>query len=112
MVERTHPGLDEMLRHFMLVGFGALMGWTAATVYGVASAHWDIDTNGALRFMLAVLVVTFAHRTYSEIREWRASKEPTDERLGFAAPVWETSRAAEMTITSDETATEAQQPPQ
>jgi len=112
MVEKTHTELDEMLRHLMLVGFGALLGWTGATVYGVASAHWEIDSHGALRFMLAVLVVTFAHRTYDEIQAWRTAKQSTDERLGFATPVWETPRASETAAEQDEVATEAPQPPQ
>ena len=80
MVEKAHTELDEMLRHLMLIGFGALLGWTAATAYGVASASWDIDTNGALRFLLAILIVTFAHRTVDEIREWRMSTKRSDRR--------------------------------
>ena len=87
MVERSHAEFDEMLRHLMLVGFGALLGWTGATAYGIVGASWHIETNGALRFLLAILVVTFARRTYEEIVQWRISKQPPDERLGFAAPV-------------------------
>jgi hypothetical protein len=112
MVERSRTQLDEMLHHLVLVGFGALLGWTGATLYGVASASWEIDTNGALRFLLAVLIVTFAHRTYQEVRRWRTSRLPTDERLGFATPVWETPRTVEMSNDRDETTTEAPPTPQ
>jgi hypothetical protein len=120
MVEKAHTELDQMLRHLMLIGFGALLGWTAATAYGVASASWDIDTNGALRFLLAILIVTFAHRTVDEVREWRMStRRSTDERSGFAEPVWETPRSMETTMqgteaveTVEAAVTEAPQPPQ
>ena len=120
MVERSHAGLDDMLRHLMLIGFGALLGWIGATVYGVTSAAWEMDTNGTLRFVLAILIVTFAHRTVDEIRQWRLSKLSTDERLGFAEPVWETPRAMEMAPAEVEepardhgaAVTEASQPPQ
>ena len=120
MVEKSHAGLDEMLRHFMLIGFGALLGWIGATVYGVANAAWEMDTNGTLRFVLAILIVTFAHRTVDEIRQWRMSKLSTDERLGFAEPVWETPRTMEMAPADAEeptqdrsgAVTEASQPPQ
>jgi hypothetical protein len=120
VVEKTHVQLDEMLRHFMLIGFGALLGWIGATAYGVVNASWEVDTNGTLRFVLAILIVTFAHRTVDEIREWRLSKMSTDERLGFGAPVWETTRGMEpiavgdapMTADLDVPATGTPQPPQ
>jgi len=96
MTERLHTQLDDMLRHLILVGFGALLGWTAATAYGAASASWQFDTNGMLRFLLAILVVTFAHRTYDEIRAWKMSHTPVEERLGFGVPVWETPRTTEV----------------
>jgi hypothetical protein len=102
MVERSHTQLDDMLRHLILVGFGALLGWTAATAYGAASASWQFDTNGMLRFLLAILVVTFAHRTYEELRNWKMSQTPVEERLGFGAPVWET-RAIEPVAEDDAT---------
>jgi membrane protein implicated in regulation of membrane protease activity len=111
VVERTRAELDEMLKHLVLIGFGALIGWTGATLYGMAS-QWEIATNDALRFLLAILVVTFARRTYDEVQSWRASKRSTDERLGFATPVWETPRSTEMPSEPDTLATEAPAPPQ
>ena len=112
MVEKSHAELDDMLRHLMLVGFGALLGWTGATAYGVVGASWHIQTNDALRFLLAILIVTFARRTYAEVMQWRLSKMPADERLGFATPIWETVRASEMSAERDAPVTEAPQPPQ
>lgn len=105
MVERSHTQLDDMLRHLILVGFGALLGWTAATAYGAASASWQFDTSGMLRFLLAILVVTFSHRTYEELRNWKMSQTPVEERLGFGTPVWETSRTAEAVAEDDTTTT-------
>ncbi|MEX0985220.1 MAG: hypothetical protein WD096_09245 [Actinomycetota bacterium] len=112
MVEKSHAELDVMLRHLMLVGFGALLGWTGATAYGVASASWEIDTNGALRFLLAILIVTFAKRTFDEVLQWRHSRKPVDERFGFATPVWETPRAAEIPAEPVESGTGAPRPSQ
>jgi len=113
VIGRTRTGLDEMLQHFVLIGFGALLGWTAAVAYGVIGSSWEIATNDMLRFLLAILVVTFARRTYAEIGAWRSSRRPVDERLGFAQPMWETPRGSwEATGEGHGPDTEAPQPPQ
>ena len=43
-----------------------------------------ISPQATLRFLLAVLVLVFARRTYWELREWRWRRLPPDERFGFS----------------------------
>jgi hypothetical protein len=86
---------DELMRHLMAVGFGALTLWTVASSTGVALGMVRISPGATLRFLLAILVLVFARRTYWEFREWRWSKLPADERFGFASPIWEHPRSWE-----------------
>jgi hypothetical protein len=58
----------------------------------------QISPSATLRFLLAVLVLVFARRTYWEVQEWRWRRLPPDERFGFASPIWEHARASEAVI--------------
>jgi hypothetical protein len=86
---------DDLMRHMMYVGVGMLIGWTLAGAVGLLSGSYTVDPQATLRFLLAVLVVVFARRTYWEFLEWRWRKLPSDDRFGFASPLWETPRASE-----------------
>ena len=86
-----------MMRHLMVVGFVALTAWVTASATGVALGVLQIAPSATLRFLLAVLVLVFARRTYWEVQEWRWRRLPPDERFGFASPIWEHARAAETT---------------
>jgi hypothetical protein len=72
-----------------VVGFGGLLMWCVAGMVGLVSGIWGIEPQAALRFLLAILVLVFARRTYWEIREWRWKRVPTDDRLGFTNPLHE-----------------------
>jgi steroid 5-alpha reductase family enzyme len=87
--------LDELMRRLMGVGFVALAAWVAASALGVTAGYVVISPGATLRFLLAVLVLVFARRTYWEIREWRWRKLPADERYGFSSPLWEHARSSE-----------------
>ena len=79
---------DELMRLLMVVGFAALAAWAGLRA-GMARRLASISPRATLRFLLAVLVLVFARRTYWEIQEWRWRRLPPDERYGFANPIWE-----------------------
>jgi ABC-type microcin C transport system permease subunit YejB len=107
MTKRALIDFDELMRHLMYVGVGILMGWTLASMVGVVSGSYTIDPQATLRFLLAVLVVVFARRTYWELMEWRWRRLPDDDRFGFANPLWETPRSSEHPAASLGDLTEA-----
>jgi hypothetical protein len=84
------------MRHLMVVGFIALTAWTAVSTTGLALGVMRISPSETLRFLLAVLVLVFARRTYWEVQEWRWNRLPPDERYGFASPIWEHARTSEL----------------
>jgi hypothetical protein len=87
MSTRTRIDFDDLMRHLMVVGFAALTAWTIVSAAGVALGMLAISGQATLRFLLAVLVVVFARRTYWEINEWRWRRLPPDERFGFEDPL-------------------------
>jgi hypothetical protein len=109
MSVRTRVDFDELMRHLMAVGFGALAVWTFASSAGIALGMVSISPAATLRFLLAVLVLVFARRTYWELCEWRWRRLPPDERFGFASPIWEHPRTSELD-TADAGAGGADQP--
>ena len=84
---RTRIDFDDLMRHLMVVGFAALTAWTIVSTTGVALGMIRISGEATLRFLLAVLVVVFARRTYWEINEWWWRRLPPDERFGFESPL-------------------------
>ncbi|MGH2681014.1 MAG: hypothetical protein ACRDG8_11125 [Actinomycetota bacterium] len=96
MSTRDKVDFDELLRHLMQVGFAALTAWTVVSTTGVALGVVRISSQATLRFLLAVLVLVFARRTYWEVREWRWRRLPPDERYGFASPIREHARSSEV----------------
>jgi len=97
MIERTHHiDFDELMRVLTVVGFIALATWVTASSVGVISGYVAVSPPTTLRFLLAVLIVVFARRTYWELREWRWGKLPPDERFGFSNPLAEHRQASEL----------------
>lgn len=96
MSARTKVDFDILMRHLMLVGFAALAAWTFVSGAGLAMGVLRISPQATLRFLLAILVLVFARRTYWEIREWRWKRLPADERFGFSSPIWEHARSSEQ----------------
>ena len=58
------------------------------------SGSFTIEPTAALRFLLAILVIVFARRTYWELREWHWRRTTPDDRSGFDSPLWETPRVS------------------
>jgi hypothetical protein len=92
--------LDDLLRDISAVGFGALLLWVLIGTVGIVSGSLQIDAHQTLRFLAAVLIVSFARRTYRELVEWRWRGVPPEERYGFARPLRETPRSNEHTESS------------
>lgn len=90
-----HIDLDALMRVLTVVGFVALTTWLMASGVGVLSGYVSVSPSATLRFLLAVLIVVFARRTYWEVREWRWGKLPPDERYGFSNPLAAHGRASE-----------------
>jgi hypothetical protein len=96
MTDRSHHiDFDELMRLLTVTGFVALTTWVTASTVGVVSGYVAVSPPATLRFLLAVLILVFARRTYWELREWRWGKLPPDERFGFTNPMWEHGRASE-----------------
>jgi hypothetical protein len=94
---QTHRRIDfdDLMRHIMLLGVLALAGWSLAAIVGFVSRSFQIEPHATLRFLLAVLVLVFARRTYWEIAEWRWRHLPNGDRFGFANPLVEHPRSWE-----------------
>jgi hypothetical protein len=101
----AHLDLDELMRHLMVLGFVALALWAAAGLLGVITGYVTVNPSATLRFLLSVLILVFARRTYWELREWRWRRLPPDERYGFANPLvghGDTTGFSELTVTEDD----------
>jgi hypothetical protein len=113
MDARVHPhphprarlDLDELMRHLMVLGFVALAVWATTGLLGVVTGYVTVNPSATLRFLLAVLILVFARRTYWELREWHLRKLPPDERYGFANPLHDQAGGSEisrLTVTEDD----------
>jgi hypothetical protein len=100
---------DAMMRHLAVVGGVALAAWTAVGAVTVPAGILTVSPHATLRFLLAVLVLVFARRTYWEIREWRWRRLPPDERYGFANPFDDGSENRARDVDDPATSTEAPQ---
>jgi hypothetical protein len=96
MSTRARVDFDTLMRHLMVVGFIALTAWTAVSTTGLALGVMRISPNETLRFLLAVLILVFARRTYWEVQEWRWRRLPPDERYGFSSPIRDHPRTSEL----------------
>lgn len=97
MTERSqHIDFDELMRALTVTGFVALATWVTASSVGVISGYVAVSPPATLRFLLAVLILVFARRTYWGVREWRWGKLPPDERFGFSNPLAEHPRTSEL----------------
>ena len=85
MFARAKVDLEHVMSKLIYVGFGVLIGWVAAGMFGLATGSWGVEIHSTLWFLLAVLVVTFAHRTFVETREWMWRRHTSvDDQSGFA----------------------------
>jgi hypothetical protein len=71
MSQRSKVDFDGLMRHLTVVGFAGLTAWTIVSATGLALGVFRISPHATLRFLLAVLILVFARRTYWEVQEWR-----------------------------------------
>lgn len=95
LTAKARIDFDQLMRDLSLVGFGALLAWTLAGVIGIMSGEYGVEPQATLRFLLAILVLVFARRTYWEICEWHWRRFAPDDRYGFTSPIWEHARSSE-----------------
>ena len=83
MTMRQRPQIDTLLRHLTLVGFGVLVAWSTIGLYGTLGGILEVNRQATLRFLLAVMLLVYAHHFLVRMREWRLRRLPPDERYGF-----------------------------
>jgi hypothetical protein len=89
MDARMRFDFDALMRDLTVVGFVALATWVLSAAVGVIAGLTNISPSATLRFLLAVLILVFARRTYWALCEWRWKKLPPDVRAGFSSPLAE-----------------------
>ncbi len=92
----AHLDFDALMQHLTIVGFVGLALWIAAGGAGVLAGYLTISPTATLRFLLAILILVFARRTYWEILGFRWRRFPADERYGFANPLADHPRSGEF----------------
>ena len=84
MTLRQRLQIDTLLRHLTMVGFGVLAAWSLIGLYGTLGGLLEVNRQATLRFLLAVMLLVYAHHFLVRMREWRLRRMPPDERYGFA----------------------------
>ena len=77
--------IDTLLRHLTLVGFAFLATWSVIGLYGTLGGLLEVNRPATLRFLLAVMLLVYAHHFLVRLRERRLRLMPPDERYGFLA---------------------------
>lgn len=80
---RRRLQIETLLRHLTLVGFAVLAAWSLIGLYGTLGGILEVNRQATLRFLLAVMLLVYAHHFLVRLREWRLRRVPPDERYGF-----------------------------
>jgi hypothetical protein len=83
MTIRQRPDLDTVLNDLTLPAFAVLTAWSIVGAYGTLGGYLEVNRPATLRFLLAVLVLVFAHHFLNRVRERHLRRLPPDERYGF-----------------------------
>jgi hypothetical protein len=83
MTTRARTDLDTLLNDLTRAAFAVLAAWSLVGLYGTLGGYLEVNRPATLRFLLAVLVLVFAHHLEIRVREWRLRRLPPDERYGF-----------------------------
>ncbi|MGZ5297428.1 MAG: hypothetical protein ACXWEJ_10160 [Actinomycetota bacterium] len=87
MATRKRPDLDTLLNDLTGASFAVLTAWSLVGLYGTLGGYLEVNRPATLRFLLAVLVLVFAHHFLIRVRERRLRRLPPDERYGFVETV-------------------------
>jgi hypothetical protein len=83
MATRQRTDLDTLLNDLTQAAFAVLAAWSLVGLYGTLGGYLEVNRPATLRFLLAVLVLVFAHHLLIRVRERRLRRLPPDERYGF-----------------------------
>jgi hypothetical protein len=87
MTTKARTDLDTLLNDLTRAAFAVLTAWSLVGLYGTLGGYLEVNRQATLRFLLAVLVLAFAHQLVSRVREWRMRRLTPDERYGFFGTV-------------------------
>jgi hypothetical protein len=83
MATRQRTDLDTLLNDLTRAAFAVLTAWSLVGLYGTLGGYLEVNRPATLRFLLAVLVLVFAHQFLIRMRERRMRRLTPEERYGF-----------------------------
>lgn len=83
MATRARTDLDTLLNDLTKAAFAVLTAWSIFGLYGTLGGYLEVNRPATLRFLLAILVLVFAHHLTVRVNERRLRRLPPDERYGF-----------------------------
>jgi hypothetical protein len=87
MTTRARTDLDTLLNDLTMAAFAVLTAWSIVGLYGTLGGYLEVNRPATLRFLLAVMVLVYAHHFMIRVRERRLRRLPPDERYGFVGTV-------------------------
>jgi hypothetical protein len=96
MTTRQRPDLDTVLNDLTRAAFAVLTAWSVVGLYGTLGGYLEVNRQATLRFLLAVLVLVFAHHFLNRVRERRLRRLPPDERYGFVGSISDAATEAQQ----------------
>ena len=97
MTTRARTDLDTLLNDLTRAAFAVLTAWSLVGLYGTLGGYLEVNRPATLRFLLAVLVLVFAHHLVTRVRERRLRRLPPDERYGFFGTVSDAATEPQQT---------------
>jgi hypothetical protein len=97
MTTRARTDLDTLLNDLTMAAFGVLTAWSIVGLYGTLGGYLEVNRPATLRFLLAVLVLVFAHHFLTRVRERRLRRLHPDERYGFVGTVSDAATESQQT---------------
>lgn len=83
MATRARTDLDTLLNDLTIAAFAVLTAWSIFGLYGTLGGYLEVNRPATLRFLLAILVLVFAHHLTVRVNERRLRRLPPDERYGW-----------------------------
>ena len=97
MATRQRTDLDTLLNDLTRAAFAVLAAWSLVGLYGTLGGSLEVNRPATLRFLLAVLILVFAHHFLMRVRERRLRRLAPDERYGFFGTVEDTATGSPQT---------------
>jgi hypothetical protein len=97
MTTRSRTDLDTLLTDLTRAAFAVLAAWSIVGLYGTLGGYLEINRPATLRFLLAVMVLVYAHHFLIRVRERRLRRLHPDERYGFIGTVSDAATEPQQT---------------